>query len=133
VFANGTVGTHTIIAAFTGDGAYTASGLGPVTFNVLKDGTVLTYTGPPPSLPSKSVTLSGRLTDDMSRNLGGMTVLFNLGSQSCSGVTDGSGTATCTIAKLTQKPGNHTLTSSFAGNGDYVPSSTSVTFVVGKT
>ncbi len=133
VFPNGTVGTHTITAAFTGDSEYTASGFGPVTFNVLKDGTVLTYTGPLSSLPSKSVTLTGRLTDDMGRNLAGMTVLFNLGSQSCSGVTDGSGTATCTIAKLTQKHGNATLTSSFAGNVDYAPSSTSVTFVVGKT
>jgi hypothetical protein len=68
------------------------------------------------------------LTDDTARPLSGITVNFTVGSQSCSATTNVTGVASCTIAKLTQKPGNHALTASFAGTADYLVSSTNVTF-----
>jgi hypothetical protein len=89
------------------------------------------YTGPATSKPSKSVTLTAALTDDMYRGLGGLTVNFTLGSQGCSAVTNSSGIASCTITKLVQNPGNYLVTASFGGNADYLLSSASTAFKIG--
>lgn len=127
---NGSVGTHTVVAKFTGDSMYRSSQLS-VSFSVSKDGAILEYTGPTTSKPSKAVTLTATPTDDMSRGLSGFTVNFTLGSQGCSGTTDSTGVASCTITKLNQNPGNYPVKASFGGNADYLPSSASAAFKIG--
>jgi hypothetical protein len=132
-FPNGTVGMHTIIAQFAGDGMYLSSTSSPaVSYTVNKDGSGLLYGGPVSSLPSKALTLSAILADDSGRALSGMTITFTLGTQSCTGVTNVTGVASCTIAKLSEKTGTYTLTSTYAGNGDYLATTTNTAFVVGK-
>lgn len=64
--------------------------------------------------------------------MAGYTVAFTVGTQSCSGVTNATGAATCTIAKLTEKPGTYTMNVSYAGSADYAASAANVTFKVGK-
>jgi hypothetical protein len=102
--------THTILAQFAGDSLYTLSQF-TVSFSVTKDGT---------------------LTDDMGRPVAGKTVTFTLGTQGCTGTTNSVGVASCTIAKVTQKPGNYFPTVSFAGNGDYLASSANLAARIGS-
>ena len=99
-----------------------------------KDGTILKYTGPTSTSPSKALPLSATLTDDMGRGISGKTVSFSLGLglQGCSAATNGLGVASCTISKSTEKPGNYTLTTSFGGDADYIASTASTAFTVGK-
>ena len=56
-FPPGTVGPHSIVAAYGGDSLYTSS-LTSASFTVTKDATTLTYTGVTSSKPSKSLSLS---------------------------------------------------------------------------
>ena len=90
-----------------------------------------TYGGVLSAKPSKAVTLSGVLRDDSGRALAGQPVVFTLGSQSCGASTNASGIASCTIAKLTQKPGSYPLAMSYAGNASYVASSQTLSFAIG--
>jgi hypothetical protein len=131
-FPVGSVGPHTVVAKFAGDSSYNSSQF-TMPFTVNKDGIIFTYTGAVSSLPSKSLPLSATLTDDLGRPLAGKTVQFSFGAglQGCSAVTNLSGSASCTIAKLTEKPGNYTLTTSFAGDSNYLPASVGVAFKVG--
>jgi hypothetical protein len=128
-FPLGSVGAHSIVGSFAGDGFYVPSSFS-FGFNVAKDGTVTTYTGPASTQPSKSLTLSATVTDDSGRAVDGLTVKFTVGSQGCSGVTAGPGTATCTIAKVTLKPGNFIVVAQNLGNGNYLGSSNSKGFNV---
>jgi len=125
----GSVGSHTIVAAFAGDGRYTQSQFSTA-FSVSKDGTILTYTGLVSSKPSKALTMTATLTDDAGRPLAGLTASFSLGAQDCSAATNIAGVASCTIAKLTEKPGNYVLTAGFAGTSNYLASSASVGFSI---
>ena len=59
----------------------------------------------------------------------GVTVDFTLGSQTCSGVTNSLGRATCTIL-VTQSAGSTTVTASFAGDAGHRPSNTSAAFSI---
>jgi hypothetical protein len=132
-----TTGAHTVQASFAGDSMYNLDATGALSFTVSKEITVLTYTGPASSKPSKAVPLTAVLKDDEGNPISGKTILLTLNppgsgtqKQSCSGITDASGTASCTIAKLTLKPGKYTLAVSFAGDGDYLSSSVTPTFSV---
>jgi hypothetical protein len=57
-------------------------------------------------------------------------VTFTLGAQSCSATTNAAGVASCAIAKLSEKPGNYTLETSFAGTADYLSSAANVGFSI---
>jgi hypothetical protein len=94
-------------------------------------GTTSGYSGPVESTPSKIVTLSGTLTDELGQPVAGRTVTFTLGTQSGSGVTNASGVAS-TSFKLTQKKGSYTVSMSFAGDVKYTASSSSTAFTIGK-
>jgi PKD repeat protein len=131
-FPLGSVGSHSITAQFAGDSVYTGSQFTESSFTVNKDGTTLTYTGPKSSSPSKTLPLSATLTDDMGRGIPGETVSFSLGLQGCNATTNSLGVASCTINKLTAKPGNYTLTTSFGGDANYIASTSSPAFTVGK-
>lgn len=92
-----------------------------VMVNVPKRGTTLVYTGPVQSLPNKRVTLTASLTDSLGQPVAGASVVFTIGSQTASGITDALGIATGSIA-LKQKNGDYPLDASFAGDAKYLPS-----------
>jgi PKD repeat protein len=126
-----TVVGHTIQARFAGDGLYNSGQSASGPFTVSKENTVLTYTGVLKSKPSKPVVLTAKLTDDEGNPIAGKLVTFTLGSQGCSALTNASGIATCTIAKLTQKSGPYLLGTNFAGDGDFNAGSDVDTFTIG--
>ena len=121
-------GTYTVTLQVEDDAGQTASTSQTVT--VVQRPTTTVYTGPSTGDYNDSVTLSATLTDTTtSGGLGGRSIAFSLGSQSCSGATDGSGNASCTIT-LTQPPGSYTVSASFAGDSVYVASSDSAPFTI---
>ncbi|PZR91502.1 MAG: hypothetical protein DLM67_16235 [Candidatus Nephthysia bennettiae] len=63
--------------------------------------------------------------------IAGKSVVFALGSQSCSGTTDSSGVASCSLTP-TQAPGSYTVTASFAGDSGASANSDSKPFTVSK-
>lgn len=77
--------------------------------------TNLTYRGDRRADDHNSAQFKARLTLRGSGDaLANGTVQFTLGSQSCSGTTDASGIATCSIV-VNQKPGEYEVTAVFAG------------------
>ena len=110
------------------DGASDSDGL---VVTVTKRDTDAAYSGPAQSTPSKIVTLTGTLTDELGQPVAGRTVTFALGTQSGSGVTNSSGDAS-TSFKLTQKQGAYTVSMTFLGDAKYEPSSSSTAFTIGK-
>jgi PKD domain len=107
-------------------------GQGTDTVNVfvLKRATTLSYTGPLSSNPSKRITLTASLVDELNQPVSGRTVAFTMGSQSISAATNVSGVATAVI-KLNQKQGSYTVNAAFAEDGKYLASSDSQTFTIG--
>lgn len=128
-FPLGSVGPHTVVAKFAGDSLYNTNQFS-VPFTVSKDATHLTNNGVTVAKKSHAASLSATLTDDSGRPLSGMNVTFSLGSQGCSAVTNSTGVASCTIAKLTEKNGNYIQTDSFAGTVNYLASMASIGFTV---
>lgn len=103
-----------------------------VQVTVPKRATTLVYTGPVQSLPNKRITLTATLTDSLGQPVAGATVTFTVGSQTATGVTNGAGVATASLA-LNQKNGSYPLDASFAGNVKYLASSaTPGTFKIGN-
>lgn len=92
--------------------------------------TVLVYTGDLTGDYHDPASLSATLTDKLSGNpLPGKTVVFDLGTQTQSGTTDGSGVATATIT-VNQIPGAVPLNATFFGDATYFPSIDKETFVI---
>jgi PKD domain-containing protein/Big-like domain-containing protein len=110
------------------DGASDSDGL---FVTITKRHTDAAYSGPVQSTPSKVVTLTGSLTDELGQPVAGRTVTFALGTQSGSAVTNSSGVAS-TSFKLTQKQGAYTVSMTFLGDAKYEPSSSSTSFTIGK-
>jgi PKD repeat protein len=93
--------------------------------------TTTAYTGPLSALPSKNVTLTASVVDQFGQPVVGRTVTFQLGTQSISATTNGSGVATATI-KLTQKQSVVNVSASFSGDSMYTSSSNTLPFTIGK-
>ncbi len=97
--------------------------------------TTLTYNGDTTQDFDDPATLAATLKDasvSPAAPIVNATVSFKLGSQSCSGVTNGSGRAQCTIT-INQIPGSsYSVTASFAGDGQRLASSTQKAFVITK-
>jgi hypothetical protein len=136
-------GAYTITASFVGDTIYKASSDTSRTFTITREETTLTFTGPTVILAgSASTTLSAQLVEDGANDNDGdgdpvppdpygQTIKFTLGSQSCSGVSDASGVASCSIANVSGDTlGPNTLTATFAGDTYYEPSSDSTEVIV---
>lgn len=120
---------NVVVTAYDKDGGSSSD---TVQVTVLKRGTSLTYTGPVQSLPNKRVTLTATLTDSLGQPVVGATVLFTVGSQSVSAVTNGSGVASASLV-LNQKVGTYPLNVSFAGDSKYLASAaTPGTFKIGN-
>jgi hypothetical protein len=119
-------------ASFAGDTAYnSASASSPFTIN--REESAVAYTGDTTSDYHDPATMIAVLTDpDGGAPIAGKTVSFQLGTSStdvCSAATSPGGVATCPITP-TQPGGSVVLTASFAGDANYLPSTTSATFVI---
>src|SRR5205823_10698726 len=95
--------------------------IGSNSFRVNKRGTTLTYLGDVDQRPNHVALLSARLTDELGQPVAGAAVLFTLGAQSISGVTDSLGLVTVGLT-LNQNPGAYALKGAYAGDGTYNPS-----------
>jgi PKD domain len=109
----------------------TGTGTSNVQVTIAKRGTTTAYTGPLKSLPSKQITLSATLVDELGQPVAGRTIAFQLGSQSASATTSASGVATVTI-KLNQQKGSYPLSATFTEDGKYLGSANNGTFVIGN-
>ena len=125
-------GGYTLAATFAGD----ATDLGTsasANFTVTHEETTTTYTGPAKAANGAPLTLSGVLKEDGTAPIANRTLTFTIGSggsaQSCSGTTDSSGSASCTIASVNQPAATTSVpvTAAFAGDSYYQPSSANAT------
>ncbi len=92
----------------------------------------LTYTGDTSQDFNDVANLSANLVDATTNApITGATVNFTLGSQSCSGTTDGGGNASCSIT-INQTPGSYTVNAMFPSNGTYQGASASAPFTVNQ-
>ncbi len=117
-------GAYTMTASFAGDTDYAATSA-TQPFTITKEETTTTYTGPTVILQGASgATLSGKLLEDGNSAVPivGRTLTLGLGGQHCSGTTDATGTASCSIT-FTGALGPQPLSAVFAGDAYYLPSS----------
>jgi hypothetical protein len=125
-------GPYTVVASFAGSGLYQASSAN-TPFTITKEETTVTYTGPTVIANGSPVTLTAVLLEDGVVPIAGRTVSFTLGTgvsaQTCSGITDGTGTASCTIAVVNQPLGANSVAVNFAGDAFYLPSSASASVI----
>ena len=119
-------GTDTVQASFTDGGGTHSSNKALDIWQA--EPTVLVTGGDTTQDFDDVATVSARLTAGL-LPVPGKTVTIALGGQSCSGVTDATGTATCSIL-IAQAAGTYALTASFAGSDPFLPSTASSTFVV---
>ena len=132
---------YNMVTAFAGDTYYEPSS-DTDSFTITKEETVTTYNGPTVILQGASgVTLSAQLLEGGPADTdgdgstappvpSGQTVKLSLGSQSCNGVANASGIATCTLT-FNGALGSQPLKAEFAGDAYYLPSSdTSKTAIV---
>jgi hypothetical protein len=134
-------GSYSFSASFAGDNTsqpQLQSSQQSSTFTVTPAPTSLTYTGPTTVTNGQPATLSGTLTSSEptpGTDVAGKTVTFTIGSggtaQSCTGTTNASGAASCTVADVNQPTGTVPVTTTFPGDNTYYSSSsTSATSTV---
>ena len=92
--------------------------------------TQLSYGGATSGVYGSSVQLAAVLTGGTGP-VAGELVTLRLGTQSCSGLTDSIGRATCSLT-LTQTPGNYTVNATFGGDGQLLSSSDSHSFAIAR-
>lgn len=119
-------GPFAVAASFGGDGNLLAS-TASRSFEVTKEETTTTYTGPTVIAQGSPVTLSGRLLEDGIVPIAGRTLKLTLGSgvdsQDCTTApTDASGAASCTVASVSVDQGPEPVKAAFAGDAFYLPS-----------
>jgi Bacterial Ig-like domain (group 3) len=125
---NQPAGPLTLAASFAGDAFYVSASAG-TTFTVTKEQDTLAFTATSPTVIANGhpATFSAVLKEDGVTPIVGRTVSITLGSgvgaQTCTGTTDATGTATCTIPVVNQPLGPNSVTANFAGDGFYLPSS----------
>jgi hypothetical protein len=102
-------------------------------FVVTPTPTALTFSGVTTGDFDDLVTLSGTLTlSGTSSGVPGQQVTFHVGGQNCPQLTDGTGTVKCLFTP-NQPPGSYPITVTFAGSGNFQPSSQpGGTFVITK-
>jgi len=122
-------GTDTVVASANPTlppGALTSN---PATVTWTKIPTTLAYTGATTSDFHDAATLSAKLTDATSNPVSGKSVTFTMGAESCSGTTDASGTASCSITPA-DPAGAYTVTATFAEDNQYLGSTAGKPFTV---
>jgi FtsP/CotA-like multicopper oxidase with cupredoxin domain len=126
---NLTVVPGVYVATFTASDGVNDPVSATVEITVTKETTTLEYIGPTVILNGGSLTLSGRLLEDDGPAVAGRTVNFAIGAQACSGVTNAGGIASCSVV-VSSALGPQTVTSTFAGDAFYLPSSDSDSVIV---
>jgi hypothetical protein len=126
-------GDYTVTASFTGDAVYSASSSGTEPFTVNQAPTKTSYGGPATSEFYAPFTASATLVDaDTGSPISAEAITLTLGaSDSCSGMTDSTGTVTCSITP-TQTPGSYNVVASFAGDPLYLGSHDTQPFTITK-
>ena len=117
-------GAYALTVSFGGDPFYASSNDNIHSFVVMREQTTTTYSGPLVILGGGSaVTLKGLLLEDGNPLLpiGGRTLTLSLGSQSCTGTTDATGVASCSLF-VSVALGPEPLQATFAGDAFYLPS-----------
>jgi photosystem II stability/assembly factor-like uncharacterized protein len=119
-----TPGGRDLRVSFSADGVYASNSIDTTVTVSAGAGDTLTYNSPSSATDGTSVTFSATLTDsNTTAGISGDTLYFALApgsvDQTCSGVTDGTGTATCTINDVTALPGSRTVAVTFNGDGTY--------------
>jgi hypothetical protein len=127
-------GPHIIRADFTSANVLYLDSSGTNTLTVTKEETTLSYTGDTVIANGGTATMSGVLLEDGLVSIAGRTVTFTLGSggsaQTCNGVTNASGIATCAITPVAQPLGPGVVGDVFAGDAYYLPSSASANTII---
>jgi FtsP/CotA-like multicopper oxidase with cupredoxin domain len=118
------------VVTFSANDGHNAPVTATVEITVIKETTVTTYTGPTVILNGSSATLSAQVLEDDGPPVTGRTVDFTLGAQACSGSTNGSGVASCTIAVSSGLGTSIPITATFAGDAFYLASSDADTAIV---
>jgi hypothetical protein len=130
---NEAAGSYTLTASFAGDGDFLASS-DSVAFTITKEETALHYTGPTLIPNGQNVSFSALLKEDDVVPIAGRTVSITIGSggsaQTCSGVTNAGGTATCSILVNQPLGPGLPIHAAFAGDAFYLPSSDDATALV---
>jgi hypothetical protein len=125
-------GSYSVVASFAGNAQWSAVTTS-TPFTINREDTALTYTGVLTQDYHDPALVSAHLFDPADGlPIAGKSLTFNLGvGDSCTSTapTDAGGNASCTIIP-TQPAGTVTLTTTFAGDTFYLPSSTSVSFVI---
>ena len=103
-------------------------------FTITKEETALHYTGPTLIPNGQNVSFSGLLKEDDVVPIAGRTVTITIGSggtaQSCAGVTNAAGVATCSILVSQPLGPGLPIHAEFAGDAFYLPSSDDATALV---
>jgi hypothetical protein len=125
--------SDTVSAAFAGDTVFAPSTVSTA-FVITKEETTTAYTGPTAILKGQTAALSGRLLEDGVKPIAGRTLTLGLGTgaaaQTCTAVTDATGTGRCTLPAVTVALGPEALVAGFAGDDYYLPSSDAATAIV---
>ncbi|MFI4969230.1 MAG: Ig-like domain repeat protein, partial [Lysobacterales bacterium] len=123
-------GPQPLSVTFASDAFYTASAASG-TFTVTKEETTLAFTVSSPTVIANAnpATFSATLNEDGITPILGRSVIIALGAQSCTGTTDATGTASCTIV-VNQPLGPGTVSASFTGDAFYLPSANSEAVIV---
>jgi hypothetical protein len=126
-------GSYTVTASYAGNPLLLPS-TASAAFTITREETTMTYTGPTVIANGSTAHLSGVLREDGVIPIAGRTVLFTLGSggsaQTCPGVTDPFGMASCDISPVSQPLGPGTVTAQFAGDAFYLPSADAKTTLI---
>jgi len=122
-------GSYTVSASFAGDSAY-KSATASTPFTIRQEESKVVYTGALTSDYHDVATVSARLFDpDGGAPIAGKTIAFTLGvGDTCTGVTDGAGNASCQITP--HQTGTQTVVAAFGPDTDYVSSSGSASFAI---
>ncbi len=126
-------GTDDIRADFTSSNALYLDSTGTLIngLTVTHEETTLSYTGDTVIANGGTATMSGTLLEDGTVPIAGRTVSFTLGTggsaQSCNGITDATGKASCSVSPVAQPLGPGVVADAFAGDAYYQPASASAT------
>jgi hypothetical protein len=133
ILLNQIPGSTTVVASFAGSGLELPSQVS-VPFTITREETTLSYTGDTVIANGFTAHMSGVLLEDGVVPIAGRTIVFTLGTgitaQTCSGVTDATGTAACIISPVVQPLGPGVVVAAFAGDAFYLPSSASATTLI---
>lgn len=123
--------TYTILAIFGGDRSFSGSSTS-TSFQILKEDTSLTYTGPLSGISGATVVFQARLSelDGEIGNLSEKRINFTLGNRTASAITDSQGQASTPFSLAGFSAGTYSLTTKFEGDALYLPSSDADNFEV---